>query len=571
MSTVRRSTPLSRALASAAVLSAVAAVGCAVLRHGAPRPRWDVLGCALAALALAAAWRTAARLAPPCATDPAGVPAPPARFARPVLGWVPALAVPAMLLLPWAAVVFMKVPGGAEHGEQVAAIQRAGAAYASGFVVDLEDPDYSESGESAEWYADTEKADPSARFVVEFQPPGRDDYVQAPASVVAPGRHVTDRDFLALLYAPDRTDLGFYALDLTPDNMKDLKGLVAHGGLDDWIPPRTAQQAVVVLPVVFVLILVLVPRRLDAQERRLEQDAARGTVRALRVRVGAPVWDGGPRVELHTEDGATLALLPRRRCPATPAAHQWTHRSLLRTARAFRDQEGWLCLPVDVEPGETPQKKQALQKPPVSTALPAALVTDTGHTIWGSTPRLGDTGSGTRLVATDAARRALPAAWHAPSDRTLFRTSLLLAAVGVAASAPQLVGYPDPWLACALSVVAMLALFAFLTAHVRVDRAAWVRRSPVVLPAREVIVLLSLMLNQFTRVIDPDTVQEGVAVIVAYGVLAVALLGAAARNRKAAAKPAPVPASVPPPASTPGPSPDPGPTSGRSEHSPPRT
>lgn len=67
---MRRSTLITRALGSTALVCAAVALSLVFVRYDAPAPRWDILGALGAAAVTAGGWMLACRTAPPLGAAP---------------------------------------------------------------------------------------------------------------------------------------------------------------------------------------------------------------------------------------------------------------------------------------------------------------------------------------------------------------------------------------------------------------------------------------------------------------------------------------------------------------------
>lgn len=132
----------------------------------------------------------------------------------------------------------------------------------------------------------------------------------------------------------------------------------------------------------------LLGHRLGPSQRVLFADAAAGQVHAVRVRIGAPVWKryekrgdkpGTTKAE-HThwlevspvEGGPPLRVHPMYPAGGGTGLTRATT-DLLQAGLQLTGHQAWLCLPT---------RWKLIEK-----GLPAALVTDTGHVVWGELSR----------------------------------------------------------------------------------------------------------------------------------------------------------------------------------------
>ncbi|MDQ0949911.1 hypothetical protein QFZ24_003834 [Streptomyces phaeochromogenes] len=132
----------------------------------------------------------------------------------------------------------------------------------------------------------------------------------------------------------------------------------------------------------------LLGHRLGPLQRVLFADAAEGQVHAVRVRIGAPVWTRhqkrgdkpGTITAEHSqwlevsslEDGVQLRVYPMY--PAGNGTGMGrTSTDLLQAGLQLAGHEAWLCLPT---------RWKLIEK-----GLPTALVSSTGHVVWGELSR----------------------------------------------------------------------------------------------------------------------------------------------------------------------------------------
>ncbi|MFI6486052.1 hypothetical protein [Streptomyces sp. NPDC050564] len=209
--------------------------------------------------------------------------------------------------------------------------------------------------------------------------------------------------------------------------------------------------------------------RLGPRQRVLCADAAAGQVHAVRVRIGAPVWKryekrgdkpGTTKAE-HTqwlEVSPVAGGVPLQVSPMYPAGGGTgltrTTTDLLQAGLQLAGHEAWLCLPT---------RWKLIEK-----QLPAALVVDTGHVVWGELSRdaarqyLADriNGAPVNLHPTSPDRPSLALPGRAKFRQDLHGRQLVWLLAAFALAAPALLGaaagFPGSLL-CLGSAVAVAA------------------------------------------------------------------------------------------------------------------
>ncbi|MGV9254619.1 hypothetical protein [Streptomyces sp. NPDC003697] len=256
-------------------------------------------------------------------------------------------------------------------------------------------------------------------------------------------------------------------------------GRIAATYLVVWAPYAVARSAygtggsrlgVALCAVTFVYGLVpslygigLLTRQLEAPHRLLRKDAAAGRVLALRVRVGTPVRQdyrtparkGTGKVDTHTT--YAIDLVPdtgpagRVRFGPMQGANFRTNgeRHLAHAAARLGGHTGWLCWPTLWKEIAATDRRRT---------VPAALVTDSGHVVWGETyeedwgPWL--RGGDVPLQATEAAARARPLARPSRYTPGVHSRALVLLLVAALVAAPALLGVGPGVVAVLLGAVA---------------------------------------------------------------------------------------------------------------------
>ena len=204
-------------------------------------------------------------------------------------------------------------------------------------------------------------------------------------------------------------------------------------------------------------------RRLGAKHRVLLADAASGKVHAVRVRIGATVWQrhstrgdkpgaiavmNNRRLEVRTDSSRSLRIHAMHPAGGGFAQNE-TQLALLQAGTQLTGQEAWLCWP----------SRWKL----IEGSLPVALVCDSGHITWGEVDRDASTRhlrTGPQSTTPDRATRALPRPAKFRPRLHLPQLALLLAAyvlllptlLGLLGSVPAL-----SWLLCAAAAAAIAA------------------------------------------------------------------------------------------------------------------
>ncbi|WP_210575732.1 hypothetical protein [Streptomyces sp. GESEQ-4] len=213
----------------------------------------------------------------------------------------------------------------------------------------------------------------------------------------------------------------------------------------------------------------LLGHRLGPRQRVLCADAAAGQVHAVRVRIGAPVWKryekrgdkpGTTKAEhmqwlevSPVEGGVPLQVYPMYPAGGGTGLTRTTT-DLLQAGLQLADHHAWLCLPT---------RWKLIKK-----GLPAALVADTGHVVWGELSRdaarqyLADrtNGAPVNLHPTSPERPSLALPGRAKFRQDLHGRQLVWLLAAFALAAPALLGavadFPGSLL-CLGSTVAVTA------------------------------------------------------------------------------------------------------------------
>ncbi|WP_129839222.1 hypothetical protein [Streptomyces sp. RFCAC02] len=428
---------LTRLLGASAYACIAYALGLVLFRHGTPRPHLNVIALIGAAAAATCGWIIASRAArQPPAPSPHrslhGVPPPPRRLPPPRPDWGPALSAVLTACGVLAALVIGMLPSGAQ-GAAVNAIQRAGAAVATGAVV--EPPLHVEDQHITYNRRHVYRSDLVLRVDTPSGP--RRLFAEDARTVARPGVGEAH----AVLYAPSALSLGAFVDELETD--------LGHYRQGWGLPPSWTLLPFLLGLVPFTIVTAyrLLARRLDPASRALRQEARGGGVRAARVTIVSATRrpdDGpGPVLLLRTERGTPVRLVPR--LLNRPSGPGRSGEALLYMGQVLAGGDAWLCLPS--------QPRFADSHPPV------VVVADNGRTVWARIDAAqagalaGETGDGddVRHVTTRDGR------WCAPVPvLSTFRPTLDLPRLGMLAAAfalllPDLLGTPPSvasWLLC---------------------------------------------------------------------------------------------------------------------------
>ncbi|MFJ9870049.1 hypothetical protein [Streptomyces sp. NPDC101165] len=283
-------------------------------------------------------------------------------------------------------------------------------------------------------------------------------------------------------------------------------GLIATAYLTVWAPFVAANSAFYsgpgsALPAVYCLLtfvlgavlslcnLSLLQSYLDRAQRMLREDAAAGSVHAVRVRFGTPVREtyryptgkgvgrigvkSTYRIELVPEDDTGVRQVVRLQ--TTHVGHSITvsEKHLTHAAAQLGGHSGWLCWPTRWRDIAGTNKERI---------VPAAFVSDSGHVVWGVTPEDDHApylrAGAAPVCRTDTTLAVAPLPRPSRYFPKVHASHLRVAAVGALLAVPFLLDVVPHWAGLLLGVVSgALGLFAGMTTDgVGVDQEPWTRR-----------------------------------------------------------------------------------------------
>ncbi|MFG2123745.1 hypothetical protein [Streptomyces sp. NPDC048710] len=283
-------------------------------------------------------------------------------------------------------------------------------------------------------------------------------------------------------------------------------GLIATAYLTVWAPFAAANSAFYsgpgsALPAAYCLLtfvlgvvlslcnLCLFQGYLDRAQRMLRQDAAAGSVHAVRVRFGTPVQEtyryptgkGVGRIgvkstyciELVPEDHTGVQRTVRLQTTHIGHSIIVSEKHLTHAAAQLGGHGGWLCWPTRWRDIAGTNKERR---------VPAAFVSDSGHVVWGVTPEEDHThylrAGAAPACQTDTALAVAPLPRPSRYFAKVHASHLRVAAVGALLAVPFLLDAVPHWAGLLLGVISgALGLFAGMAMDgVGVDQEPWTRR-----------------------------------------------------------------------------------------------
>ena len=232
--------------------------------------------------------------------------------------------------------------------------------------------------------------------------------------------------------------------------------------------------------VLSLYVVSLLKNQLGPGQRILREDAAAGSVHAIRVRFRAPVqrstgnsvapfslycFDLAPESENDRQPSIRLQAMSGENFRMAVGDKHLAH-----AAAQLVGHSGWLCWPTRWRDIAGTNKERSVS---------AAFVSDSGHVVWGVTPS-DDYGKYLRAGAapvrpTDTAFAVAPLPRPSRYFRMVHALHLSIAAVAALLSVPFLLGAVPHWAGMPLGVLSgLLGFFAGMTLdHQGVDREPW--------------------------------------------------------------------------------------------------
>ncbi|MFE2540394.1 hypothetical protein [Actinacidiphila glaucinigra] len=372
---MHQSTAATRWLGTTALIATALLPACAYFRFGAPRPRWDMVAVASAALLLTAAWIWANHRAPKAGFRRTSVtgsgtgrdtPAVPRVLARPRRPWVFAAG---SLVWVWALIALLmlaELPGGADQ-KVIDQARNAGAVVRTGTVESARHVVVTDDGTSIKYvtrhgrrYHRTTHHTPAWRadLVMRVPSPHGTETVEVEDAVVSHDPVRGTR--FAVLYAPSRPTLGGVVNEKTA-----LPPL-----LSSWAVPDAGLLVLTGIAVFLLLCVLLVISAIDnagTGMAKMRADAAAGRVHACRVRIGPAVWQQHAGFKAWSVE----LKLPDRMLRLSGHGNLTSsgYRELLGVSSRYGGDDAWLCWPLGSGNHDS------------STV--AVLVLDDGQTVWG--------------------------------------------------------------------------------------------------------------------------------------------------------------------------------------------
>ncbi|MEU5339938.1 MULTISPECIES: hypothetical protein [unclassified Streptomyces] len=363
---MRRSTPLTRASGTFALMCAAVAVLLVWFRYGAPTPRIDVLTAIGLALASGLVWVVATRRAPYAGTqaEPVGQPASgapeiPSVIPRPGLVRIgPGIAAMLGLLALIPAAILGQLPDG-EQQRTIRALQEAGARVATGAVVSVDSEEHSGVGYGS-------RRSGGSYYFVSMKVKVHEGAVLDVDRGITASSPSADQE-VAVLYAPGRPELGGWV-----DESDDVRAFVPGWRLR--LPPSGPVPLLGLSLVCLLFVGAAGQLGSRGQRRVLIEDSAAGQVHAMRVERLEAV------LETHTTVGSRAGSVVekvRTRLRVTGAAGSIdladVEGETLGHGREFSVGGGWVCV----------ARRWTMVKD--KHPLPVVYVADDGRMFWATT------------------------------------------------------------------------------------------------------------------------------------------------------------------------------------------